>query len=276
MEYFFRDRIEGGAMLATYHKHNHVVNPDHHDYHPHFELYFRPTPLGQEIVLNGSVQHTSGPVVVLTSPFSIHAMSTTQTDTADFERYVVYFNQRFIESVGGTILPRALLGRDADCLFSLTEQEAEALSPLLCTLFDAQLPQGERAACLALFLARLDRMVPDTRRQRFSKVHDYVPQILQHLYQNAAEPLYAEEIAARFHVSRAKLNRDFRASVGRSLHQAVLDLRVANAMRLLTEERLSMREIALRCGFSSEFYFHTAFKRVTGVAPTVWRRGQAH
>lgn len=272
MKYFFRDRIERNAMLATYHKINHVIHLDHHDYHPHFELYFRPTPIEQEIVLNGSAERVDGPCVVLTSPFSIHAMSTLREDCDTFERYIVYFNESFIKAVGEAIVPQTLFSQDADCMFALSQAEADTLAPLLEPLFDTALPESERAAVLALFLARLNRLVAPERRHHFGKVRSYIPRILQYLYQNGDQPLYAEEIAERFHVSRAKLNRDFRASVGQSLHQAIIDLRIANAMRLLTESKLSMREVALQCGFSSEFYFHTAFKRVTGLAPTAWRR----
>ena len=275
MKYLFRDRLASSALLATYHKQNHVVHPDHHDYHPHFELYVRRTPLAQEITLNGSSLRVDTPCAVLTAPFSIHTMSTVDEDSAEFERFVIYFDQRFLDSFGESVLPHKLFFSYTDCLFPLTVPEAKALSPLLDMLFDSTLPEGERAALLALLLSRLARLVPEERRVGFAKLHDYIPQVLQYLYRHADEPLYAEEIAARFHVSRAKLNRDFGASVGQSLHQAIIDLRITNAKRLLAENRLSLREIALRCGFSSELYFHTAFKRVTGVAPSVWRRAQA-
>ena len=51
MKYFFRDRIPAGQMLATYRKTTAEHAPDHHDYHPHFELYFCKDTLLQEIVL---------------------------------------------------------------------------------------------------------------------------------------------------------------------------------------------------------------------------------
>ena len=124
---------------------------------------------------------------------------------------------------------------------------------------------------LALLLAKADRLVPLPQRRHFGQVDAYVPRVLQYLHDHVTDSLSADEIAARFHVSRAKLNRDFRASVGQSLHGAVIDLRLSRAVALLDGGTLSVGQIATACGFSSEQYFHAFFKRMTGQTPLGYR-----
>ena len=211
------------------------------------------------------------PAVVLTAPFQIHAMSPAHPDCTRYERHIVYFNDTLIQAVS-PLLPEGFFANNANCLFPLNGTDAATMENELAELFDKALPQRERALLLALLLARLDRAVPQSERLRFGQINAYVPQVLQYLYDHVAEDLGAEEIAARFHVSRAKLNRDFRASVGQTLHGAVIDLRTSRARALLCEPKLTVGEVAAACGFSSEYYFHAFFKRVMGKTPVSYRK----
>ena len=271
MKYLFRDRIAGGRMLSTFFKVSSDTHPDHHDYHPHFELYIRTTPLRQEITLNGESATIDTPAVVLTAPFQIHAMSPAQADCDRYERHIVYFNEELIRAVS-PLLPEDFFAQNANTLFPLEGTCAAWLQGELAPLFDEDLPQRERALRLALLLTQLDRTVPRHTRQRFGQIDAYIPRVLQYLYDHVGEDLSTEEIAARFHVSRAKLNRDFKASVGQTLHGAVIDLRASRACALLCEQKMTVGEIAAACGFPSAYYFHAFFKRVTGETPAGYRK----
>lgn len=271
MKYFFRDRIPAGQMLATYRKTTAEHAPDHHDYHPHFELYFCKDALLQEIVLGTGKVRLDTPAVVLTAPFSIHAMSP-GAETERFERYIVYFNEEFKSAFGERILPRALFEEGMNCLYPLSPAAAGALAEDLPALFDNTLPEAERALLLARLLCRLPRLSPEAQRIHFEGAESYIPHVLQYLYENSAAELTAEKIAAHFHVSRAKLDRDFAASVGQTLHQAVNDLRLAHAKQLLETTALPVSEIAARVGISSEYYFYAFFRRMTGLTPLDFRK----
>ena len=272
MKYLFRNCIADDRMLATFLKDSSDTHPDHHDYHPHYELYFRRHALPQDITLNGVCRQIQGPAIVLTAPFQIHAMSPTNADCPRYERHIVYFNQRLIDTLCDGLLPRSFFTENANVLFPLTEQIADQLEQALPTLFDSTLPERERVLAFGLLLARLDRLVPTEMRQHFGQINAYIPQVLQYLYDHVSKDLTAEQIAARFHVSRAKLNRDFRTSVGQSLHAAVMDLRFSAAKTLLVDSNRSVGDIAAACGFSSEYYFHAFFKRMTDCTPLGWRK----
>ena len=266
MKYLFRDRLEGGRALAAFLKESSNTHPDHHDYHPHFEIYFRKDPLPQVITLNGEELRLDSPALVLTAPFQIHAMSPAEADCPRYERHIFYFSEG-VRALLEDLLPPRFLTDHTNCLFPLTEAEAAELAALLPMLFDGAQSERERILALALLLARLDRLVSPERRRRFGQVNVYIPQVLQYLHDHAEESLGAEEIARRFHISRAKLNRDFRASVGTSLHSTVMDIRLSKAMVLLKDTELTVAEISVQCGFPSVYYFHAFFKRMTGKTP---------
>lgn len=269
MKYLFRDRIPKERGLATYVKLSGDTHPDHHDYHPHYELYFRRTPLPQEIVLNGESFFVDGPAAVLTAPYQIHAMSP-RPEVAQFERHVIYFDESVIQRLT-PLLSNGFFEKSRNCLFLLSQKDAHVIENTLPSVFDSTLPEQERLLALGLLFSRLDRLTPPEMRHSFGQVKTYIPQVLRHLNEHIEGRLSADEIAARFHVSRAKLDRDFRASVGQSLHGAIMDLRLSRAMRLLREGVQSVAGVAQLCGFASEEYFYSFFKRATGQTPLQYR-----
>lgn len=69
-----------------------------------------------------------------------------------------------------------------------------------------------------------------------------------------------------FHFIRA-----FKQSTGLPPHQYVLGKRIERAKSLLPDPKLSIAEVALRCGFGSQSSFTTAFRRSTNVTPGAYR-----
>jgi AraC family cel operon transcriptional repressor len=56
--------------------------------------------------------------------------------------------------------------------------------------------------------------------------------------------------------------------VARELHLR----RISYACELLRDSQKSVREIALKCGFSNVDYFSAAFRRTRGTTPLAYRR----
>jgi len=67
-------------------------------------------------------------------------------------------------------------------------------------------------------------------------------------------------------------SRLFKQAFEQSPHQYVLSRRVERAMAILRDETLSIAEVALACGFSSQGHFSTVFKQRTGTTPGAYRR----
>jgi LacI family transcriptional regulator len=72
--------------------------------------------------------------------------------------------------------------------------------------------------------------------------------------------------------SRATLDRRFRKVVGHSMGQELRRARLVRARELVVRSRLTMLDIALRCGFAGLPHFSAAFKEAFGQAPSDYRR----
>ncbi|GHE11203.1 AraC family transcriptional regulator [Streptomyces alanosinicus] len=81
------------------------------------------------------------------------------------------------------------------------------------------------------------------------------------------------ELGAAGGLSRAAFARRFAALVGEPPLTYLTWWRMTTASRLLRHDDLSLRQVAERTGYTSEFAFAKAFKREYGVAPGRYRRG---
>lgn len=82
----------------------------------------------------------------------------------------------------------------------------------------------------------------------------------------------AAALAKTAGVSYSRLRDLFKASRAETLHDFLQRTRLGEAGRLLGDSRLTVKEIAVRLHFSSEFYFSHWFRRLSGMSPTQYRR----
>lgn len=84
--------------------------------------------------------------------------------------------------------------------------------------------------------------------------------------------LTLQELAAAIGYSRSHFLRMFRATTGMTPHRYVLKRRVERARQLLEQVGLSIAEVAMICGFSSQAHLTFAFRKEYGITPTEYRR----
>jgi transcriptional regulator GlxA family with amidase domain len=89
---------------------------------------------------------------------------------------------------------------------------------------------------------------------------------------NLERPLTVPELAARASMSARHFARRFTAEIGTTPAEYVARARVDAARRLLEETRLSLKEVATRCGFAEEQNLRRAFVKRLSVTPTDYRR----
>ncbi|MFI0465420.1 helix-turn-helix domain-containing protein [Saccharopolyspora sp. 5N102] len=87
-----------------------------------------------------------------------------------------------------------------------------------------------------------------------------------------AEPLTLADIAAEVHLSVYHFIRVFRAATGETPHRFLTRLRIERAERLLSDDALTVAQIAERCGFASPGALSTAFLSHVGVRPSAYRK----
>jgi two-component system response regulator YesN len=93
--------------------------------------------------------------------------------------------------------------------------------------------------------------------------------------QRFADPeLSLEAAAAELHVSPVYLSRILKQELGAPFNSLVTMMRMEKATRLLTGTDLPIHEIAESVGYVSQHYFSTAFKKMFGVSPNQYRKGE--
>ena len=99
------------------------------------------------------------------------------------------------------------------------------------------------------------------------RVHDYVRD-------NLHGDTSLVELATLTGLSPRHFAVAFRKSMGLSPHQYILRMRIEEAKRLLAKHRLSIAEISVALGFSSQNHFTEVFRRMVGTTPG--RYGREH
>lgn len=78
------------------------------------------------------------------------------------------------------------------------------------------------------------------------------------------------QLAQKVGTNEKKLKVGFRELFGSTIHDFVMENRMAKAKQLLAERELSIAEIASRTGYNSISYFSQAFKRTFNQPPSQW------
>lgn len=90
--------------------------------------------------------------------------------------------------------------------------------------------------------------------------------------QTLASDLDLQTLAAESGYSRRHFVRMFERATGSTPHSYLLKLRVERAQVLLKGKSLSLIDIAIVCGFSSQSHLSKVFRQVLGVTPSDYRR----
>lgn len=92
--------------------------------------------------------------------------------------------------------------------------------------------------------------------------------MLNYIYEHYAENITLKDIADAAHISRSEAGRCFKAYMGCSPVEALIQYRLQTAHRLLREKTLTLQQIGYACGFHSTNYFSRKFKEFYGYAPS--------
>lgn len=115
-----------------------------------------------------------------------------------------------------------------------------------------------------------------TRKFELKEYRDGLPryklrQALDYIHSHLDEKIELEEIARLLNISQYYFCRLFRQSMGISPYQYVIEQRIQKAKVLLKQNKLSLAEIALECGFSNQSQMTRHFSQKMGITPRVYR-----
>jgi AraC family transcriptional regulator len=95
--------------------------------------------------------------------------------------------------------------------------------------------------------------------------------VIDYIETSLASDLRLIELSAVAGISRSHFARAFRNTVGMTPHAFVLQRRLARAVDLLAQRKLSIREVAQRCGFADQAHLTRCFKSRFGHPPSLHR-----
>jgi LacI family transcriptional regulator len=103
-----------------------------------------------------------------------------------------------------------------------------------------------------------------------------VAQALNFINQNAERPLQIHDVAKEVRFSRSHLHQKFMSTLNRSVYDEIRRARINIISRLLLETDLSVSDIAIKLGFSSDSHIARYFKQRTGMSPLKYRKLIGH
>ena len=154
--------------------------------------------------------------------------------------------------------------------------------PRLTSIPIEQFHAGETAAATLTRLLRgesvpslqtygIGPIVERESTRRLSKEHPHVTLCQKLIGENVERTILIPELARQVGCSRRKLEIDFKAKTGQTLHEAIYETKVAHAKALVSDTSLPLAEIAERCGFCSASHMTTTFNRILKAPPSAFR-----
>ncbi|MBL4933182.1 AraC family transcriptional regulator [Clostridium paridis] len=101
---------------------------------------------------------------------------------------------------------------------------------------------------------------------------DEINEIILYLHTNYERKISIEDLTEEFHINRTTLADKFTKSVGMSVIEYLIRLRVKMASTMLKDTLLPISEIGYRVGFNDITHFGRMFRKYTGESPSIYRK----
>ncbi len=127
-------------------------------------------------------------------------------------------------------------------------------------------------AYIEILLTKILRQIRENDRICLSEnIEKITPEILKYIEENYNRKISLKELAQQSFYSPSYFSRVFKECYGKNLTTFVNELRINEAIRLLSTTDLSVEAIALQVGYVDKKNFYTIFKHLTGKTPGFYR-----
>lgn len=112
--------------------------------------------------------------------------------------------------------------------------------------------------------------LPYQEKEKVSNI--YINKAISYIHKNYQNAITVQEIADYLALNRSYLTELFVKTLHFSPQQFLMKFRITKATEFLAETDLSIENIAYSCGYSNSFAFSKAFRKVTGISPSQYRK----
>ncbi len=99
-----------------------------------------------------------------------------------------------------------------------------------------------------------------------------VAEALRFIRASFDRPISVGDVVAEVSTSRRSLEKRFRETLGRTIHDEIMRVHLLRAKEQLVQTELSVAEVAARSGFRTVEHFHRAFRRFVQQTPARYRK----
>jgi AraC-like DNA-binding protein len=133
---------------------------------------------------------------------------------------------------------------------------------------------GFHQICSGLVINILGQIISIKKNENFmhSPLEEAIQKACLIIRDNPLKNLVVEELAHELHINYSLFRKAFKKYTGLSPMQYHSSLRMKQAIFLLTNSNLSIKEISFNLGYCSVFYFSKLFKEKTNMTPGGYRK----
>lgn len=243
-------------VYYEHHQNDYVMQHQHNC----FECVFYQKGKGT-LTVDNEVYHYEGPTISIVSPNLKHDEKT--------EEFTTVFIVLFEMNSSCLLKPFTLLKLDEkeshlmnelfDCLHEEERKKDAYYHEMMSFYFNIIVTR-----CLRMTNALIKK---STNKELVSRTKAYIK---ENYKQNIAFSL----IASTFGYSYDRFRHIFKEETGTSINQYLLNCRIYAAKQMLLNTDLSIKEIAVECGFKSYVYFNNFFNEKMDISPLQFRKSQ--
>ena len=118
----------------------------------------------------------------------------------------------------------------------------------------------------------LDKLVNILSKDK-QATDEYMEKILDYIKQNYKEDLTLQSLAEQFNFGYSYLSAYFAQYAHEGFSEYLNKIRIQKACQMLKDSKYSIAEVSFAVGYSDHSYFCRVFKKITGITPSLYRKG---
>ena len=250
-------------------------------YHPELELHYLIKGEGVRFIGDNISNFSDGEIVLLGEnlPHKWHCRESCNGQYG-VEAIVLHFSSNFMGndmlSLPETrLLP--LLFEKAKMGMVITNRSRDRLIPLIEAASKAEgLDRLIALLSILKVLSETKDYCQVTKETSFYQSNKYETERLNLVYSytmaNYSQPITLEQIAAISNLTTTSFCRYFKLMTKKTYYDFLTEIRISHACAFLIEDKISIEQIADKCGFYNISNFYRQFKKVIGVTPLTYKR----
>lgn len=221
------------------------------------------------VICNGDTRQIPTPAFIWNRVGSYHIVSGYDAD--QIRSYAISFPPKLLNEVQPSQRYYDFAERHAMFALPLAKKQMERMENIFRTMMGSPFPQR------SLLLACVFHQISLYLRKGAEPIctsggYSYIFKVIAQLEQLKNTDLTTMVLAEKFHVSKTKLEEDFKRCTGFTIHAFRLRVQLQAARLQLTTTKNSLAQIADDCGFTDHSHLIRCFRAEYGMTPGKYRK----